>query len=129
VGVGIGQRRLGLTGEEATRRPAASDADAEAMPRRRRATRHAAGGSMVAWPAVGDDRAGEGGGIGVWPPCEACEPARPGRTSNLSFAFSASLRHKPYRPNGPDLTVWPQFKIGLKVSGCCRLLGPDTALV
>jgi hypothetical protein len=59
------------------------------------------------------------------------KPARPGRsrTSDLSSAFSASLTHEPYRPNGPDLIVWPQFKIGLKVSGRCRLLGPDTALV
>ena len=48
VGVGVGQRR-GLTGDEASRRPVASDADAEARPRRRRAARRAAGGSMVAW--------------------------------------------------------------------------------
>jgi hypothetical protein len=104
VGVGIGQRRLGLTGEEATQRPAASDADAEVMPRRRRAARRATGGSMVAWPA---------GGTTEWVKEEvsACgrlaKHARPGRTSNLSSAFSASLRHEPYRPNGPDLTIWP----------------------
>lgn len=50
VGAGVGQRRGRLTGDEASRRPAASDADAEARPRRRRAARRAAGGSMVAWP-------------------------------------------------------------------------------
>lgn len=69
------EQRRGLTGDEASRRPAASDADAEARPRRRRPARRAAGGSMVAWPAGEATGAGGGGGggIGVWPPCEACE--------------------------------------------------------
>ena len=40
--------RRGLTGDEARRRPITSDPDAEARPRRRRATRRAAGGTMVA---------------------------------------------------------------------------------
>jgi len=48
-GGGRGWAEKRLTGDEASRRPVASDADAEARPRRRRAARRAAGGSMVAW--------------------------------------------------------------------------------
>jgi len=62
----------------------------------------------------GGDGATGGGGIGVWPPCEACEVGEEATRLPLS---AASLRHEPYRPNGPDLVVWPHFEIGLKISG------------
>lgn len=65
---------------------------------------------MLAWPAGEATGAGGGGGIGVWP-CEACE------VGEEATRLGASLRHEPYGPNGPDLVVWPQCKIGLKVSG------------
>lgn len=117
----FGQRRGGLTGDEASRRTAASDADAEARPRRRRAARRAAGGSMVA----GRGRRGRRRSGWWWRyrRVAALRSLRGRRSSDPASTLAAPLRHEPYRPTGPDLVVWPIFleevvwpilKLGLK---------------